>query len=103
MISKVVKKEMRKMKTEETKICEKQVEMYKNVININSLSAKVVMDNRIHIIERDNYVTKDGEYISSKLNQIIIDKQALLKIVAMTKPTQTEFFLARANMTKVGE
>jgi hypothetical protein len=78
---------MRKMKTEETKIYEKKVGVGDNVYHTTTISASICEydKNMIHIVGRNEYNMEDGSYISSTLNQIIIDKQALLKIVAMTK------------------
>jgi len=75
------------MKTKETKIYEKKVGVGDNVIHTTTISASICEydKNMIHIVGRNEYNMEDGSYISSTLNQIIIDKQALLKIVAMTK------------------
>jgi hypothetical protein len=39
----------------------------------------------IHIVGRNEYNMEDGSYISSTLDQIIMTKEALMKIVDMMK------------------
>ena len=78
---------MRKMKTKETKIYEKKVRVGDNVYHTTTISATICEydKNRIHIVGRNEYSMEDGTYISSTLNQIIMTKEALMKIVDMFK------------------
>ena len=75
------------MKTKETKIYEKKVRVGDNVYHTTTISASICEydKNMIHIVGRNEYNMEDGSYISSTLNQIIMTKEALMKIVDMMK------------------
>ena len=80
----MITEEMKKM---ETKIYEKKIEMADNVYHTTTISAAICEydKNRIHIVEKKEYNTKDGKYISSTLNQIIINKETLIELMEMMK------------------